>query len=89
MFGVKLDLLPVVGYVSPLENFWEGLRYLIMPVTALALIETGVLIRMARSSTIEVLRLEYITHARAKGLVGVHRGASPRAARTRWRRPGP
>jgi peptide/nickel transport system permease protein len=68
VFGLKLDLLPVVGYVSPLESFWEGLRYLIMPVTALALIETGVLIRMARSSTIEVLRLEYITHARAKGL---------------------
>jgi peptide/nickel transport system permease protein len=68
VFGLKLDLLPVVGYVSPFESFWEGLRYLIMPVTALALIETGVLIRMARSSTIEVLRLEYITHARAKGL---------------------
>jgi peptide/nickel transport system permease protein len=68
VFGLKLDLLPVVGYVSPLENFWEGMRYLIMPVTALALIETGVLIRMARSSAIEVLRLEYITHARAKGL---------------------
>jgi len=68
VFGLKLDLLPVVGYVSPLESFWEGLRYLVMPVTALALIETGVLIRMARSSTIEVLRLEYITHARAKGL---------------------
>ena len=68
VFGLKLDLLPVVGYVSVLESFWEGLRYLIMPVTALALIETGVLIRMARSSTIEVLRLEYITHARAKGL---------------------
>jgi peptide/nickel transport system permease protein len=57
-----------VGYVSMFENFWEGIRYLLMPVTALALIETGVLIRMARSSTIEVLRLEYITHARAKGL---------------------
>src|SRR5258708_12191559 len=68
VFGLKLDLLPVVGYISPLESFWEGIRYLIMPVTALALIETGVLIRMARSSTIEVLRLEYITHARAKGL---------------------
>jgi peptide/nickel transport system permease protein len=68
VFGLKLDLLPVIGYVSPLENLAEGLRYLIMPVTALALIETGVLIRMARSSTIEVLRLEYITHARAKGL---------------------
>jgi peptide/nickel transport system permease protein len=66
--GVKADLFPIVGYVSPRENFVEGIRYLVMPVMTLALIETGVLIRMARSSTIEVLRLEYITHARAKGL---------------------
>lgn len=68
VFGVWLDLLPVVGYVSPAEHFWEGVSYLLMPVIALALIETGVIIRMARSSTIEVLRLEYVTHARAKGL---------------------
>jgi len=67
-FGLKLDLFPVVGYVSPLENFREGISYLIMPVMSLALIETGVIVRMARASTIEVLRLEYITHARAKGL---------------------
>lgn len=68
VFGVWLDLLPVVGYVSIGSDFKEGLSYLVMPVIALAFIETGVIIRMARSSTIEVLRLEYITHARAKGL---------------------
>ena len=68
LFGIYFDLFPIVGYVSPRENLAEGLRYLAMPVLTLALIETGVLIRMARSSTIEVLRLEYITHARAKGL---------------------
>ena len=67
-FGIKLDLFPVVGYVSPRENWFEGIRYLVLPVMTLALIEAGVLIRMARASTIEVLRLEYITHARAKGL---------------------
>jgi len=67
-FGIRLDLFPVVGYVSPREDFWEGIRYLVLPVMTLALIECGVLIRMARASTIEVLRLEYITHARAKGL---------------------
>lgn len=67
-FGLKLDLFPVVGYVSPFENFREGISYLVMPVMSLALIETGVIVRMARASTIEVLRLEYITHARAKGL---------------------
>lgn len=87
VFGLKLDLLPVVGYVSPFESFWEGIRYLIMPVTALALIETGVLIRMARSSTIEVLRLEYITHARAKGLrefTVAHRHALKNAMAPTW-----
>jgi peptide/nickel transport system permease protein len=68
VFGVKLDLFPVVGYVSPLENVREGLRYLVLPVLALALIETGVLVRMVRSSTLDVLSLEYVTHARAKGL---------------------
>jgi peptide/nickel transport system permease protein len=87
VFGLKLDLLPVVGYVSPFEDFREGIRYLIMPVTALALIETGVLIRMARSSTIEVLRLEYITHARAKGLaetVVAYRHALKNAMAPTW-----
>jgi peptide/nickel transport system permease protein len=68
VFGVKFDLFPVVGYVSPLENLSEGLRYLVLPVSSLALIETGVLVRMVRASTLEVLSLEYITHARAKGL---------------------
>jgi peptide/nickel transport system permease protein len=68
VFGVKLVLFPVVGYVSPLEDLGEGLRYLVLPVLSLALIETGVLVRMVRASTLDVLSLEYVTHARAKGL---------------------
>ncbi len=32
------------------------------------MIEIGVLTRMARAASIEVLRLEYVTHARAKGV---------------------
>ena len=67
-FGLKLNLFPVVGYVSPLDNWREGLSYLVMPVTALALIEAGVLVRLVRASTIDVLSLDYVTHARAKGL---------------------
>ena len=66
--GVKLDLLPVIGYVSPLDDFAGGLAYLVLPVTSLALIEAGVLVRMMRASTIEVLGLDYVGHARAKGL---------------------
>jgi peptide/nickel transport system permease protein len=67
-FGVYLGWLPVIGFVPFSENLGEALRYLIMPVLTLALIETGVLTRMARANTIETLGSEYVTHARAKGL---------------------
>jgi peptide/nickel transport system permease protein len=67
-FGLKLEWLPVVGYVSIMSDWKSGLLYLLMPILTLFLHEIGVLIRMARASTLEVLRLDYITHARAKGL---------------------
>lgn len=68
VFGVELGWLPTIGYVSIGDDFGQGIRYLILPVAALLLTEMASLARMMRSSTIEVLRLEYITHARAKGL---------------------
>ena len=76
-FGIKLGWLPVVGYVSFGEAPWQALSYLVLPIVTLTLVEVGAIARMARASTIEVLRLEYIAHARAKGLsayrvVGVH-----------------
>ncbi|WP_100962902.1 ABC transporter permease [Bosea sp. FBZP-16] len=67
-FGLKLEWLPVVGYVSIAERPLAGILYLIMPIMTLFLHEIGVILRMARASTLEVLRLDYITHARAKGL---------------------
>ena len=67
-FGLKLGWLPVVGYVSLSQNLTGGLLYLVMPIMTLFLHEIGVVMRMARASTLEVLRLDYITHARAKGL---------------------
>jgi peptide/nickel transport system permease protein len=67
-FGLRLEWLPVVGYVSVMSDWKAGLLYLLMPIMTLFLHEIGVLIRMARASTLEVLRLDYITHARAKGL---------------------
>jgi peptide/nickel transport system permease protein len=68
LFGLKLGWLPVIGYVPFAEDAEAALVYMIMPVATLVMVETGVIIRMARASTIEVMRLEYITHARAKGL---------------------
>jgi peptide/nickel transport system permease protein len=66
--GLKLGLVPVVGYVPFSEDWRASLTFLILPMLTLALIELGVLTRMARASAVEVLRLEYVTHARAKGL---------------------
>ena len=66
--GLKLGWLPVVGYVAIAENPVAGLLYLVMPIATLFLHEIGVILRMSRASTLEVLRLDYITHARAKGL---------------------
>jgi peptide/nickel transport system permease protein len=66
--GIKLGWVPIVGYV-PLGVDWRAaIAFLILPIVTLALIETGVLMRMSRASAIETLRLEYVTHARAKGL---------------------
>jgi len=68
VFGVWLQWAPVVGYVPFSEDPLRALHYVILPIVTLTLIEIGVLTRMSRSATIDVLRLEYIAHARAKGL---------------------
>ena len=68
VFGLWLGWLPIVGYVPFSRDFGDALLYIIMPVATLVLAESGSIARMARASTIEVARLEYITHARAKGL---------------------
>ena len=68
IFGVWLQWFPVVGYVPFAEDAWRALTYVVLPITTLMLIEIGILTRMARSATIDVLRLDYIAHARAKGL---------------------
>lgn len=68
LFGLKLGWLPVIGYVPISEDPWRAIMFLLLPIATLTLHESGVVTRMARASAIEVLRLEYITHARAKGL---------------------
>lgn len=68
VFGVKLHWLPVVGYVPFSEGVGAALVFLILPIATLTISESGVLVRMMRASTIDVLRLDYVTHARAKGL---------------------
>jgi peptide/nickel transport system permease protein len=67
LFGLRLKWLPVIGYVPFSENFGQAMMFIILPIATLAMIEIGALTRMSRASSIEVLRLEYVTHARAKG----------------------
>jgi peptide/nickel transport system permease protein len=68
VFGVQLDWLPTYGFESFAEAGWSALRYMVLPVIAITLTEIAALARMMRASSIDVLRLEYIAHARAKGL---------------------
>jgi peptide/nickel transport system permease protein len=68
VFGLWLGWLPIVGYIPFSRDFSQAALYIILPVATLVLAESGSIARMARASTIEVSRMEYITHARAKGL---------------------
>jgi peptide/nickel transport system permease protein len=68
LFGVKLGWLPFVGYVPFSESSAQAALFLVMPVVTLTITESGVLTRMMRASSIDVLQLDYVTHARAKGL---------------------
>ena len=74
VFALNLRLLPVAGMES-LEGQRRGLahaldvgRHLILPAVALGLSQLAVITRVTRSSLIEVLDLDFIRTARAKGL---------------------
>jgi peptide/nickel transport system permease protein len=68
IFGLQLGWLPVVGYVPFSEDAGQAAAYLVLPILTLTITESGVLVRMMRTSSLDVLRMDYITHARAKGL---------------------
>ncbi len=49
--------------------FWDSLKHLILPAVAVGTIPMAIIARMTRSSVLEVLGLDYIRTARAKGLI--------------------
>jgi len=49
--------------------FWDSLRHLILPAIAVGTIPMAIIARMTRSSLLEVVGLDYIRAARAKGMV--------------------
>ncbi|WP_139787184.1 ABC transporter permease [Cohnella massiliensis] len=67
-FGVQLGWLPVAGYRQPGDGLWLHLRYLILPALSLGFIQAALIARMTRSSMLDVLSMNYIKTARAKGV---------------------
>ncbi|WP_058303610.1 ABC transporter permease [Gorillibacterium timonense] len=68
VIGVRLEWLPVAGYEPLSAGFWIHLHYLILPALSLGIIQAALITRMTRSSMLEVLNLNFIKTARAKGL---------------------
>lgn len=68
VFGLKLGWLPQARYVSWTDDPIAHIKLLILPGLTLAFGNTAVILRMTRSSMLEVLRQDYVRTARAKGL---------------------
>jgi peptide/nickel transport system permease protein len=62
---VLVDSLLTLNFAG----FWDGLLHLIMPALALGTIPMAVVMRMTRSSMLEVMNEDYVRTARAKGVV--------------------
>lgn len=58
--AVNLKILPVMGS--------ESFKHLILPSVTMGLISAGMIMRMVRSSLLEVFHQDYVRTARAKGL---------------------
>lgn len=68
ILGLKLHLLPTSGYVPIERDFGEWLRHMIMPIIVMSLGVNASFMRLTRSSMLEVIRQDYVTTARAKGV---------------------
>jgi peptide/nickel transport system permease protein len=71
VFSVQLDWLPFVYRDIDANGwrwYWEHFRQSIMPITVLGLFQGASMTRYVRSAVLDVIRLDYVTTARAKGL---------------------
>jgi peptide/nickel transport system permease protein len=72
LFSIWLDWLPFI-YQADIGAtgwrwYWEHLRQAVMPIGVLGLFQGATLTRFVRSAVLDVIRLEYVNTARAKGL---------------------
>lgn len=68
LFAVAVRLFPVAGYVPAAQGLGLWLGSLILPAVALGFTQAGLIARMARDATIDVLDEDYIRTARSKGV---------------------
>ncbi len=68
VFGVDLRWLPTGGYTAFSEDPAGWFASMTLPAVSLALLLTGLLARITRSTMLEVLRQDYVRTAKAKGL---------------------
>lgn len=66
-FSLKLGRLPSGGFVGIGVDPAENLRHMVLPVLALGTAVAAVVVRMTRSSMLNVIRQDYVRTARAKG----------------------
>jgi peptide/nickel transport system permease protein len=68
LFSYKLKWLPNIGYKPFTEDPVQNLQVMIMPAITLGLPLAAILMRITRSSVLEVIGQEHVRTARAKGL---------------------
>ena len=69
IFGLKLGWLPQSRFVEFRDDPVQHIKQIILPVATLSASAIAVVMRMTRSSMLEVVRQDYIRTARAKGLI--------------------
>jgi peptide/nickel transport system permease protein len=72
LFSIKLDWLPFV-FRADLPStgwqwWWDSFKQSIMPIAVLGLFQGASWTRYVRSAVLDVIRLDYVTTARSKGL---------------------
>jgi peptide/nickel transport system permease protein len=68
LFSLYLGWLPSSGYISPFEDFWGSLKFLILPAAAVGFRQAAFTTRLTRSSMLDEMNKEYVDTARSLGL---------------------
>ncbi|MBZ0286937.1 MAG: ABC transporter permease [Anaerolineae bacterium] len=68
LFSLTLDWLPPSGYTPLTEDPMDWLAHLILPAVTTGIVSASILTRFIRSAMLDVLNMNYIQTARAKGL---------------------